>query len=216
MFADYETLETHLGNHLRRADNYDMNEDLFFPVQFLDRLFHFAEDLSVVENRHNPELEVLRSGRNFDLWIDDMVANAVIYLSDENSVAPMEVKLIDIESFTVKDNNIVATTADGDFMVVGNDGEPLIVNKIEDLKLNVETVGSFDEEERPESLEYLASIFIRAAQSMKTEVSNDTSGRIVDPIYNFFKYDLAKIVPDLYEDLCLISEKKILRLTLRT
>ncbi len=215
MFADYETLETHLGNHLRRADNYDMNEDLFFPIQFLDRLFHFAEDLSVVENRRNPEVEVLHFGRDFDIWIDDMVANAVIYLADENTVAPMEVKLIDVQSFRVNaSGNIIATTDDGEFIVIGNDGEPISVTKIEDLCLNIETVKSFDEEERPETLEYLASIFIRAAQSMKTEVSNKTTHKFVNPIYEYFKYDLAKLVPALMDDLMLISENKMLKLTL--
>ena len=213
MLADYETLETHFGNHLRRADKLGADEELFFPVRFLDRLFHFAENLSVVENRHNPELEVNRAGRDFDIWVDNMVANPIVSLSDDDYITPIEVKLIDIEQFeSGKDGIVKAVTANGTFDVLDADGVPLKSGDIEEIGLQMEVTGTFDDEDRPESLEYLASIFIRAAQSMNIDLNSPAADGFADKLFDYFKYDLVNLVPSLMEDLQLIAESRILKL----
>ena len=216
MFADYETLETHFGNHLRSTDRLGTDEELFFPIRFLDRLFHFAENLSVVENRRNPEIEVNTAGRDFDLWVDNMVANTVISLSDDECSTPIEVKLIDIEQFeSGKDGLLKAVTARGVYDVLDADGMPLKSGNIEEIGLEMEVTGSFDDEDRPESLEYLASIFIRAAQSMKIDLNSPAAAGFADRLFDYFKYDLVGLVPNLMEDLQLIAEIRILKLSLK-
>ena len=216
MFADYETLETHFGNHLRSTDRLGTDEELFFPIRFLDRLFHFAENLSVVENRRNPEIEVNTAGRDFDLWVDNMVANTVISLSDDECITPIEVKLIDIEQFeSGKDGLLKAVTARGVYDVLDADGLPLKSGNIEEIGLEMEVTGSFDDEDRPESLEYLASIFIRAAQSMNIDLNSPAAAGFADRLFDYFKYDLVGLVPNLMEDLQLIAESRILKLSLK-
>ena len=216
MFADYETLETHFGNHLRSTDRLGTDEELFFPIRFLDRLFHFAENLSVVENRRNPEIEVNTAGRDFDLWVDNMVANTVISLSDDECITPIEVKLIDIEQFeSGKDGLLKAVTARGVYDVLDADGMPLKSGNIEEIGLEMEVTGSFDDEDRPESLEYLASIFIRAAQSMNIDLNSPAAAGFADRLFDYFKYDLVCLVPNLMEDLQLIAESRILKLSLK-
>lgn len=216
MFADYETLETHFGNHLRSTDRLGTDEELFFPIRFLDRLFHFAENLSVVENRRNPEIEVNTVGRDFDLWVDNMVANTVISLSDDECITPIEVKLIDIEQFeSGKDGLVKAVTASGIYDVLDADGMPLKSGNIEEIGLEMEVTGSFDDEDRPESLEYLASIFIRAAQSMNIDLNSPAAAGFADRLFDYFKYDLVGLVPNLMEDLQLIAESRILKLSLK-
>ena len=170
----------------------------------------------MVENRRNPEIEVNTAGRDFDLWVDNMVANTVISLSDNECITPIEVKLIDIEQFeSGKDGLVKAVTASGIYDVLDADGMPLKSGNIEEIGLEMEVTGSFDDEDRPESLEYLASIFIRAAQSMNIDLNSPAAAGFADRLFDYFKYDLVGLVPNLMEDLQLIAESRILKLSLK-
>ena len=214
--ADYETLETHLGNHLRKCDNYNTDDELFFPIGFLDRLFHFAEEVAALQHLENPEIKATTPGKDFDLWVDDMVATASIFLSDGIS-DPFEAQLIDVEQIRIDEQRNVIATVDGcDYYVFSAAGEPLKSDNIQDLAIDIETIGTFSDDERPDTLDYLASIFIRAAMSMKMQVSNANAPHLSSTIYNVFREELLPFIPSLLEDLRLITDSQILRLPVTT
>lgn len=214
MTLDYESLETLLGNRFRVSDNYDMDRDLFFPVSFLDRLFHFAQDLATVENRRDSRVKVQAFGRYFDIWVDDMVAKTRLHVNKGDNGAV--VRLIDVACMKFLESGEVYAHVDGvEHLVTDEHGFPLRAYSPDDLALEIETSNTFDSE-FPETLEYLASFFIRAAAGLKTEVNNTAAPRLADMLFDHFKFDLVPLVPDLFEDLSLIADRHVFTLTLTT
>lgn len=212
MTVDYESLETYLGNILRQSDNYDLDDAHFFPVGFLDRLFHFAQDLSVVENRRDPNRELLTSGDDFDRWVDDMIATASVMLRPEGSSKVVTVQLVDIASLRFDDGRgcVTVEMADGSSAVLMNDeSAPIIVTSPDELTIEVEQAYS-RQSEPLKTLEYLASMFYRASKALKVEISNDNREKFIEPVFRFFKFDLIALIPDLQEDLEQIADERLL------
>lgn len=213
MTVDYETIETALGRRLRTSDNYNLDNAHFFPVGFLDRLFHFAQDMSVVEHRRDEKHEITSSGDDFDRWIDDMVATASVLVRREGSSEPVEAQLVDIASLTFGDGGeVTAEMADGSGAILMSDSSsPLMATSLDDLTVEVEQ--NYSRQSAPlETLEYLASVFYRASRSLKIDISNDNSTRFIEPVFKFFKFDLIPFVPDLLEDLEQIADEHLLSL----
>lgn len=213
MTVDYETLETALGNLLRKSDNYNLDNAHFFPVGFLDRLFHFAQDMSVVEHRRDEKNEIISSGDDFDRWIDDMVATATVLVGRDTDTEPIETQLVDIASLTFDgEGRVIAEMADGgSATLMANDSAPLKAMALDDLMIEVEQ--DYRRQSAPlETLEYLASVFYRASRSLKIDISNENSDRFIEPIFKFFKFDLIPFVPDLLEDLEQIADERLVSL----
>ncbi len=211
MTVDYESLETHLGNIFRMSDNYDLNDAHFFPVGFLDRLFHFAQDLSVVENRRDKKREILTSGDDFDRWVDDMIATASVQVRLDVSGSVVTAQLIDIASLQFEaDGTVKAEMVDGNSAVLmADESTPMNVTSLEQLTIDVEQAYSRQSEPLG-TLEYLASMFYRASKALKVDISNDNRDKFIEPVFRFFKFDLIPMIPDLQEDLEQIADERLL------
>lgn len=215
MTVDYETVETALGNRLRTCDNYDLDHAHFFPIGFIDRLFHFAQDLSVVEHRHDEKREVINSGDDFDRWVDDMVSGTILLVRTAPGAEPVEARLIDVMSLDfAPDGTVTAEMAGGVTAQVMLDAEtPLLASGVDDLNIAVEE--AYERQSSPlRTLEYLASMFFRAGRSLKINICNQNRDLFIEPIFKFFKFDLVPMINDLQEDLEQIADEQLLTVRL--
>ena len=216
MTVDYETLETALGSRLRVCDNYDLDNAHFFPIGFIDRLFHFAQDLSVVEHRHDEKREVTTSGDDFDRWVDDMISGTVLLVKPlDADTEPVEARLIDVLSLDFgADGSVTAEMAEGGMARVMLDAAtPPTAYGVDDLNIAVEE--AYDRQSSPlRTLEYLASMFYRAGRSLKINICNQNRDMFIEPIFKFFKFDLVPIINDLQEDLEQIADEQLLTIRL--
>lgn len=207
----YEELETAIGNIFRKQDNYDMADNHFFPISFLDRLTHFAQDLSVVENRQNPEIKTNDYGATFDIWVDNMAAKTLITLRTESGET-VTLPLIEIYGMQFcDDGTILARTGETSlFTVVGEDGQPLRCASPDDFRIKIMT--AYSKGEPLEDLEGLASLFIRAGRAMKIEISNETRPLFEDKIFRHFKFELIPMIPYIQENLETILDEDLVSL----
>lgn len=215
MTVDYETVETALGDKLRACDNYDLDHAHFFPIGFIDRLFHFAQDLSVVEHRHDEKREVTTSGDDFDRWVDDMVSGTILLVRTAPGAEPVEARLIDVLSLDfASDGTVTAEMAEGGTAQVMLDADtPLLASGVDDLNIAVEE--AYERQSSPlRSLEYLASMFFRAGRSLKINICNQNRDLFIEPIFKFFKFDLVPMINDLQEDLEQIADEQLLTVCL--
>lgn len=215
MTVDYETVETALGDKLRACDNYDLDHAHFFPIGFIDRLFHFAQDLSVVEHRHDDKREVTTSGDDFDRWVDDMVSGTILLVRTAPGAEPVEARLIDVLSLDfASDGTVTAEMAEGGTAQVMLDADtPLLASGVDDLNIAVEE--AYERQSSPlRSLEYLASMFFRAGRSLKINICNQNRDLFIEPIFKFFKFDLVPMINDLQEDLEQIADEQLLTVRL--
>lgn len=209
----YEDLETAIGNLLRKMDNYDMAEHHFFPISFLDRLTHFAENISVVESRSNPDIKPVDTGSTFDVWVDNMAAKCKVLLQTENN-RTITVPLIEIYDmdFTPEGEVYARTGETSRFRVLGQDGKPLAASSPEDLHIKIST--QYERGETLEDLEGLASLFIRAGRAMKVEINNANRPLFEEKIFNHFKFDLIPMIPYIQDNLETILDEDLVTLTL--
>ncbi len=213
--VDYESLETLLGQQLRQSDNYDLDQEHFFPIGFLDRLTHFSQNLSVVENRHDDKIELNYHGDDFDRWVDNMVSATHVYLKPDGAEEVCDTCLSDILEITLNSDKTVSATLfdETSASAVNSDGSPLTADNVESLCLAIDL--DYGRQSSPlKSLEYLASLFYRAGRSMKMNICNSNRDRFIDPIFNFFKFDMVRLVPELLGDLEQIYDEQLLNLTL--
>jgi len=213
---DYEYLETAVGNVLRKQDNYNVGEHHFFPIGFLDRLAHFAQDLSVVENRRNPQSRQNSYGSDFDIWLDNMASKCVVGLRDGDRLE--SVPLINIvEMIFTPDKEVFAVLGDGRELRVmsgvSESAEPMAAASPEDFGLAIET--DYCGSEPLEDIEGLASLFIRAGSAIGVDISNENRPLFENRIYDHFKFDLVPMLPYLLEDLETIHDLNLVRLELR-
>lgn len=207
----YEDIETAVGNIFRRLDNYNVEEHHFFPVSFIDRLTHFAQDLSIVESRKNPEIKPNSYGSDFDIWVDNMAAKCKVNLLIDNEIKT--VRLIDIAEMTFDGNGGVrAVTGNGEQATVLAGEKAMKAFSPADFKLKLTT--HYDKGEVLEDIEGLASLFIRAGMAMKIEINNENRPRFEEPVFNYFKYSLIPMIPNILEDLETIQDENLVQLVI--
>lgn len=208
---DYESIETHLGDRLRQADNLDIHADHFFPVSLLDKLFHFSEksrgSLTDPQGRcihHNFH------GHDFDRWIDNLVAATRICLLDSDGNRE-SVALVDIDSMTFGNNDATVTVTlpdetsytlmDRDFI------SPITAKRLEDLDIILDLKEMFG---RPpvdnDSDPYMGFGAIAHIVRVVCEKSGVEPSR-VDPhalssrLFDHFGNEMLPLIPSLWNDM---------------
>ena len=207
----YEDLETSIGGKFRTMDNYDLEDAHFFPVSFLDSLFEFSQKLSIVENRRNPKAAVDYCHDDFNVWVDNMVANAKVRIEVDGKY--VDSRLIDIEEMQFADGRVKAVMAEtsASHIVCDRNNNPVKADDPEDLKPEVTT--AYHRQKSPlENIEYLASLFYRAGKAMKVDINNANVEKFREPFFKFFKFDMIPMIPALLEDLEQIADEELLEI----
>lgn len=211
---DYEEIETAVGNILRRSDNIDVTEHHFFPVSFIEKLADFNQNLSEMNHRRNPEIRVEDSRDMFNVWVDNMASACRVGVFREGKVR--QLTLIDIAGMEFGEEGVTAITTDDERLMVADgiaaDSRPLKASSPEDFALRIET--HYERGEVLEDMEGLASLFIHAGQAIKTEVCNANRDKLITPIFNHFKFELAPMMPNILEDLDTMLEHRMVELIL--
>ena len=216
MTYDYEEIEEHFGSILRATNYVDLSSGVFLPVKFIGRLMAFAESLSEEARKSNADVRVSILNKEFSRWVDDMVAQLTLTVKSDLADTPVHCQLIDVEQMIVERGRplkVVLTGERGEHTVMDAEGNPLAADELADLKLEVDFSRLLEHD--LQGIEYLASLLIRGAMAMKTELSADMFDDFSDRFFDYFKYDLEQLTPSILEDLQTIADHKLLILSIR-
>ncbi|MDE6085040.1 MAG: hypothetical protein K2G40_01385 [Muribaculaceae bacterium] len=208
---DYETIETHLGDSLRKSDNLDIHADHFFPITLLNRIFHYSEE------NHGTEMEGGRvihrnfHGHDFDRWIDNLVARTRINLSDQEGNIE-HIDLVDIDSMTISDNNdevIITLPDETEYVLVDNENRPVKAEKLEDLHLSLDISHMFDRPPVDNDAEQylgfgtLAQIVRVVCERTGLKVNDERMSpqELSERIFRHFNNELLPLIPSLWNDM---------------
>lgn len=210
---DYESVETYLGDRLRRADCLDVHADHFFPVTLLDLLFHYSEEhLGAALDEKNRKIHRNFHGHDFDRWIDNLVARTRLALApDEPDAGAESVELIDIDSLSINEGTgtvEVILPDETTYRLLDGDGSAMLsARSLDDIDIHVDIAGLFD---RPPVDSDAAPYMGFGMLAHVVRVACDKSGidpAKVDPhklsvqLFNHFKNELLDLIPSLWNDM---------------
>lgn len=214
---DYETLEEHLGAILRKSDNIDFHSDNFFPVSLLDKLFHFSEKLSVIENRHEKNSFKNFHGHDFDRWIDNMIASTSLLLQDDNKEIT-EINLIDIDCININEETGETTVVlpnETIYRLMAKTGETdrheMKLHSLEEMSVSLDLSGvSYDavtdDNEPYQGFGGLAHVFRVVCEKSSINPTSVNAAKLSDKIFELLKFELLPLIPSLWNDMEIIYD----------
>lgn len=216
--VDYETLEEHLGNRLRSADNLDYSSEEFFPVSLIDMLFHFSEKLSVVENRREKGGFKNFHGHDFDRWIDNMIASTPVFIEDEEGDIT-KVTLVDIDSMVIDavSGKVTITLPDETsyravIPVDSTHYEQMMLKTLDDLSVSldlpaVERLFTPNEDnEIYEGFGQVAHIVRLIAEKSGIDINRVDRAVLSKKLFEVFKFELLPLIPSIWNDMEVIYD----------
>ncbi|MDE6266526.1 MAG: hypothetical protein K2M07_04145 [Muribaculaceae bacterium] len=213
MEYDYEELEEHFGSILRDTNYVDLAGGVFLPVKFIGRLMEFSVSLADEVRKKNADVRVSILNKEFNRWIDDMVAQLSLTVVSDLSVNPVKCQLIDVEQMVVEPGQpalVILSGERGSHTVLDSAGEAIYAESLSDLHLDVDFSRLLEHD--LQGIEYLASLLIRAARAMKTELTADMFDEFSNRFFDYFKFDLEQLAPGILEDLQTIADHRLVRL----
>jgi len=206
---DYESVETFLGDRLRRQDNLDIHTDHFFPVSLLDKLFHYSEESRGIglDNLNRPVHRNFH-GHDFDRWIDNLVAHTRLDLVDDDGNRET-IELVDIDALTFNDDNTVTVTMpDGTaYTLLSHDGRPLTADAMDDINVYIDLGTMFDHPPVDSDSEpYLgfgtvAHIFRVVCEKSGIDPSKVDGQELSGKLFEHLKQEMLPLIPSLWNDM---------------
>ncbi|MDE7154641.1 MAG: hypothetical protein K2O00_09420 [Muribaculaceae bacterium] len=213
MEYDYEEIEERLGAKLRERNFVNLPAGIFLPVKFIGRLMEFTESLTQEVARTDADVRVNILNKEFGRWIDDMIAQLRLTVISSVSPEAVHCELIDVESMRIEPGKALTVTLSGDrgeHQVLDEDGNPLMVNDVDELQLEGDFNRLLDHD--LEGIDYLGSLLIRGAMAMKKELTAEMFDDFSDRFFEYFKFDLERLTPAILEDLQSISDHRLVQL----
>lgn len=213
MEYDYEQVEEHFGSILRNTNYVDLSAGVFLPVKFIGRLMAFAESQTAEAKKKDADVRVSILNKEFNRWVDDMVAQLELKVISDMGDEPVTCQLIDVEYMQVSPGmplTVVLTGERGRHTVLDSEDEAVSADDLKDLKLNVDFSRLLEHD--LQGIEYLASLLIRAAMAMKTELTAEMFDGFSNRFFDYFKFDLEQLTPSILEDLQTISDHRLVKL----
>lgn len=214
---DYETIEEHLGNILRRSDNLDFHSENFFPVSIIDMLFHFSEKLSEIEKRRDSKSFRNFHGHDFDRWIDNMIADIPLYLKDDDEIC--KVKLIDIDCISINLTTCEVSVTLPDettyaMLFIDSTGnyKPLMLKNIEELTIHLDIAPVYslftpnEDNENYDGFGSIAHLIRVVCEKSNTTPDSVDKYMLSNKIFNVFKFELLPLIPSIWNDMEVIYD----------
>lgn len=211
MTCDYETIETHLGDCLRHADNLDIHSDNFFPVTLLDRIFHYSEEKHGTEMEGGRKIHRNFHGHDFDRWIDNLIARTSLSLLGEDGEVK-EVELVDIDSLEIgyRDGEVAVVLPDETRGTLLDDaGVPAHAESLEELGVVLDISDMFDmppvdsDAEQYLGFGTLAQIVrvVCERSGLRLEDGKMSAADLSERIFRHFSDELVALIPSLWNDM---------------
>lgn len=206
---DYESIETALGDRLRRSDDLNIHGDNFLPVSLLDKLFHYSEqELGTELDGSGRTVHRNFHGHDFDRWIDNLVARTRIPLAGDNG-EHTAVELVDIDSMTFDGEGNVTVTLPDDttYTLLADDGSQLLARGIDDLEARLDLTTMFshppvDSDSEPYlGFGTVAHIMRVVCDKSGIDATKVNAHELSARVFEHFKHEMLPLVPSLWNDM---------------